>query len=285
MDIGFFSYNSDYGIRPEELAKELESRDFDSFWVGEHTHIPASRKTPFPGGVELPRPYYHFRDPFVSLAAAAAVTKTLKIGTGISLVVQHDPIILAKTVATLDHLSNGRFEFGIGGGWNQEEMENHGYPFKHRWKLLHERIQAMKAIWTEKEASYSGEYINFENIISYPKPTQTPPPPVLMGGATDMSLKRVARYCDGWMPISGRPQSGGPSLQEKIAMLRRQAEEAGRDPASINITTFRGPDWSQPEPDAIRRLEEAGVDRVIFGLPSAKRDTVLPIIDQCAKLI
>ena len=273
MDIGFFSYNSDYGIRPEELAKELESRDFDSFWVGEHTHIPASRKTPFPGGVELPRPYYHFRDPFVSLAAAAAVTKTLKIGTGISLVVQHDPIVLAKTVATLDHLSNGRFEFGIGGGWNQEEMENHGYPFKHRWKLLHERIQAMKAIWTEKEASYSGEYINFENIISYPKPTQTPHPPVLMGGATDMSLKRVARYCDGWMPIDAL--LANPELM--IKKLKDIVKDSGRAPTQISLSVFC---QTNRDSDSIKRYQDAGFTRAIIALPNRDRESILEFIDQ-----
>ena len=201
MDIGFFSYNTEYGIRADELAKELETRGFESLWVGEHTHIPASRETPFPGGGELPKPYYHMSDPFVTLAMAAAVTNNLKLGTGISLVVEHDPIVLAKSVATLDHYSNGRFLFGIGGGWNKEEMENHGYPFERRWKLLRERIEAMKTIWTEEEANYSGEFVEFERIISNPKPAQKPHPPVLMGGATDMSLKRVARYCDGWMPI------------------------------------------------------------------------------------
>ena len=273
MDIGFFSYNSDYGIRPEELAKELESRDFDSFWVGEHTHIPASRKTPFPGGVELPRPYYHFRDPFVSLAVAAAVTKTLKIGTGISLVVQHDPIVLAKTVATLDHLSNGRFEFGIGGGWNQEEMENHGYPFKHRWKLLQERIQAMKAIWTEEEASYSGEYINFEKIVSYPKPTQTPHPPILMGGATDMSLKRVARYCDGWMPIDALLTN--PELM--IKKLQGIIKDSGRDPKQINLSVFC---QTNRDSDSIKRYQDAGFTRAIIALPNRDRETILEFIDQ-----
>ena len=185
----------------------------------------------------------------------------------------------------MDRLSNGRFIFGIGGGWNREEMANHGTRSRSRWRLLRERILAMKEIWTQEEAEFHGEFVNFDKMWAYPKPVQRPHPPILMGGDGPTTFDRVVEYCDGWMPISGRPQSGGPSLQEKIAMLRRQAEEAGRDPASINITTFRGPDGSQPEPDAIRRLEEAGVDRVIFGLPSAERDTVLPIIDQCAKLI
>ena len=201
MKIGFFSYNTDYGVRPDILAKALEERAFDSLWVGEHTHIPAKRETPFPGGIELPRPYYHMMDPMVSLAIAASVTRNLRVGTGISLVVQHDPIVLAKSISTLDHLSNGRFELGIGGGWLKEEMENHGFPFSKRWKLLRERIEAVKEIWDNAQATYSGEFVNFENIISNPKPIQKPHPPILMGGATKNSLKRVARYCDGWMPI------------------------------------------------------------------------------------
>jgi len=285
MDIGVFFFPTHYAIDLTELAVELEQRGFESLLTCEHTHIPASRKTPFPAGGEVPKQYYHTYDPFVALSFAAAVTKTLKIGTGICLVPQHDPFNLAKSVASVDRLSNGRFIFGIGGGWNREEMANHGTRSRSRWRLLRERILAMKEIWTQEEAEFHGEFVNFDKMWAYPKPVQRPHPPILMGGDGPTTFDRVVEYCDGWMPISGRPQSGGPSLQEKIAMLRRQAEEAGRDPASINITTFRGPDGSQPEPDAIRRLEEAGVDRVIFGLPSAERDTVLPIIDQCAKLI
>ncbi len=276
---------TDFSIRPDDLAKLLEDRGFESMWVPEHSHIPADRRSPWPGGAELPQEYWHTYDPFVALTAAAAATTTLKVGTGICLVIERDPIMMAKEVASVDRLSNGRFIFGIGGGWNREEMANHGTRSRSRWRLLRERILAMKEIWTREEAEFHGEFVNFDKMWAYPKPVQRPHPPILMGGDGPTTFDRVVEYCDGWMPISGRPQSGGPSLQEKIAMLRRQAEEAGRDPASINITTFRGPDGSQPEPDAIRRLEEAGVDRVIFGLPSAERDTVLPIIDQCAKLI
>ena len=268
MDFGAMMFCTDFSIRPDDLAKLLEDRGFESMWVPEHSHIPADRRSPWPGGAELPQEYWHTYDPFVALTAAAAATTTLKVGTGICLVIERDPIMMAKEVASVDRLSNGRFIFGIGGGWNREEMANHGTRSRSRWRLLRERILAMKEIWTREEAEFHGEFVSFDKMWAYP------------GG-----LRRAVRYGDGWMPISGRPQSGGPSLQEKIAMLRRQAEEAGRDPASINITTFRGPDGSQPEPDAIRRLEEAGVDRVIFGLPSAERDTVLPIIDQCAKLI
>lgn len=285
MDFGAMMFCTDFSIRPDDLAKLLEDRGFESMWVPEHSHIPADRRSPWPGGAELPQEYWHTYDPFVALTAAAAATTTLKVGTGICLVIERDPIMMAKEVASVDRLSNGRFIFGIGGGWNREEMANHGTRSRSRWRLLRERILAMKEIWTREEAEFHGEFVNFDKMWAYPKPVQRPHPPILMGGDGPTTFDRVVEYCDGWMPISGRPQSGGPSLQEKIAMLRRQAEEAGRDPASINITTFRGPDESQPEPDAIRRLEEAGVDRVIFGLPSAERDTVLPIIDQCAKLI
>jgi probable F420-dependent oxidoreductase len=285
MDFGAMMFCTDFSIRPDDLATLLEDRGFESMWVPEHSHIPADRRSPWPGGAELPQEYWHTYDPFVALTAAAAATTTLKVGTGICLVIERDPIMMAKEVASVDRLSNGRFIFGIGGGWNREEMANHGTRSRSRWRLLRERILAMKEIWTQEEAEFHGEFVNFNKMWAYPKPMQRPHPPILMGGDGPTTFDRVVEYCDGWMPISGRPQSGGPSLQEKIAMLRRQAEEAGRDPASINITTFRGPDGSQPEPDAIRRLEEAGVDRVIFGLPSAERDTVLTIIDQCAKLI
>ena len=285
MDFGAMMFCTDFSIRPDDLAKLLEDRGFESMWVPEHSHIPADRRSPWPGGAELPQEYWHTYDPFVALTAAAAATTTLKVGTGICLVIERDPIMMAKEVASVDRLSDGRFIFGIGGGWNREEMANHGTRSRSRWRLLRERILAMKEIWTREEAEFHGEFVNFDKMWAYPKPVQRPHPPILMGGDGPTTFDRVVEYCDGWMPISGRPQSGGPSLQEKIAMLRRQAEEAGRDPASINITTFRGPGGSQPEPDAIRRLEEAGVDRVIFGLPSAERDTVLPIIDQCAKLI
>jgi len=285
MDFGAMMFSTDYSIRPDDLAKLLEDRGFESMWVPEHSHIPAERRSPWPGGEELPQEYWHTYDPFVALTAAAAATTTLKVGTGICLVIERDPIMMAKEVASVDRLSNGRFIFGIGGGWNREEMGNHGTRFRSRWRLLRERILAMKEIWTQEEAEYHGEFVNFDKMWAYPKPVQRPHPPILMGGDGPTTFDRVVEFCDGWMPISGRPIAGAPSLQEKIAMLRRQAEDAGRDPASINITTFRGPAGSQPETDAIQRLEAAGVDRVIFGLPSAERDTVLPIIDQCAKLI
>ena len=194
--------------------------------------------------------------------------------------VERDPIITAKEVASLDMLSNGRFIFGIGGGWNAEEMGHHGTNFRRRWRLLRERILAMKEIWTKDEPEYHGEFVNFDKMWSYPKPVQKPHPPIIMGGDGATTFDRVIEYCDGWMPIGGR-SSQGPSLPEKIALLKRQAEDSGRDPASISISTF----GTRPESDLIRRMEAMGVDRVVFGLPSERRDTVLAIIDQCAKFI
>ncbi len=281
MDFGAMMFCTDFSIRPDDLAKLLDDRGFESMWVPEHSHIPADRRSPWPGGAELPQEYWHTYDPFVALTAAAAATTTLKVGTGICLVIERDPIMMAKEVASVDRLSNGRFIFGIGGGWNREEMANHGTRFRSRFRMLREQILAMKEIWTQEEAEFHGEFVNFDKMWAYPKPVQRPHPPILMGGDGPTTFDRVVEYSDGWMPISGRPVAGGPSLQEKIVMLRRQAEDAGRDPASINITTFGG----RPDPDSVARFEAAGVDRVIFGLPSAERDTVLPIIDQCAKLI
>ena len=280
MEFGAYMFSTDYSIRPDELARLLEDRGFESMWVPEHTHIPASRQSPWPGGGDLPRMYWHTYDPFVALTAAAAVTTTLKLGTGICLVIERDPIITAKQVASLDSLSNGRFIFGIGGGWNVEEMDNHGTRFRSRWRLLREQILAMKEIWTKDEAEFHGEFVNFDKIWSYPKPVQKPHPPIIMGGAGATTFDRVVEFCDGWMPIGGRAAQGG-SLMEKISLLKQQAEDGGRDPASISITMF----GAKADLDQINRMEEAGVNRVIFSLPSEERDAVLPIIDEYAKFI
>ena len=280
MKFGAYMFSTDYSIRPDDLARLLEERGFESMWVPEHTHIPTSRRSPWAGGEELPKMYWHTYDPFVALTAAAAATTNLKLGTGICLVIERDPIILAKEVASLDRLSDGRFIFGIGGGWNAEEMGDHGTRFRSRWRLLRERILAMKEIWTSDEPEFHGEFVNFDKMWSYPKPIQQPHPPIIMGGDGATTFDRVVEYYDGWMPIGSR-ESQGPSLPEKIAMLKRQAEEAGRDPASISISTF----GTRPDSDLIQRLEAAGVDRVVFGLPSEERDTVLPIIDECTRLI
>src|SRR6185503_1631318 len=233
MHYGVFIFPTDYSIRIDELARAAEERGFESLFVTEHTHIPTSRRSPFAGGGPLPKEYSHTLDPFIGLMAAASVTKNLKVGTGICLVIEHDPITLAKTIASLDLLSNGRFLFGIGAGWNAEEMEHHGTEFKTRFRLLRERVLAMKEIWTKEEAEYHGEYVNFEKSWSYPKPVQTPHPPILMGGDAPTTFDRVVEFCDGWMPIPGR---SGPGLAGKIAELQRRAKEAGRAP--IPVTAF-----------------------------------------------
>ena len=277
MHLGVFSYNTEYGARPDALAKACEDRGFESLWVGEHTHIPAERRTPYPGGDPLPRPYYHMADPFVSLMAAAAVTTTLKIGTGVCLVIEHDPIVLAKTVATLDVWSGGRLILGIGGGWNAEEMEHHGTPFARRWRVLRERVEAMKAIWTQEEASYAGEFVQFERVISYPKPIQHPHPPILFGGATPRGRQRVVDYCDGWIPIDVLIDD----LPAAIADLHRRAENAGRDPASIPVSVFA---FDLPAADHLKRYQDMGVERVVIVSPR-RLDDALPMLDRVAALI
>ena len=280
MKLGAMMFSTDYSIRPDDLARLLEDRGFESMWVPEHTHIPASRQSPWPGGGDLPRDYWHTYDPFMALTAAAGATTNLKLGTGICLMIERDPITTAKEVASLDMLSDGRFIFGIGGGWNAEEMANHGTNFRRRWRVLRENILAMKALWTQEEAEFHGDFVNFDPVWAYPKPVQKPHPPIIMGGDGPRTFDRVVEYCDGWMPISGRP-SQGPSLGEKIAMLRRQAQDSGRDPDAIDVTVF----GSRPDADLIQRLESDGVQRAIFTLPSAEKDEVMPIIDECARLV
>jgi len=277
MRYGLVMFPTDYSIRPDELARAAEERGFESLFFPEHTHIPASRRTPYPAGGELPKEYSHSHDPFVALSMAAAVTKKIKLATGICLVIERDPIVLAKEVASLDLLSGGRVILGIGGGWNVEEMENHGTTFKTRWKLLRERVEAMKAIWQREEGSYRGEFVKFDPIWSYPKPAQKPHPPILLGGHGETALKRVVAYCDGWLPIS---MMAG-DLKKQIGELHRLAGEKGRDPRSISISVF----WVQPDRQAIDAYGEMGAERVIFALPSEGREKVLPIIDGYAKLI
>ncbi len=277
---GAFMFVTDYSIPPDQLGRLLEERGFESMWVPEHTHIPARRQSPWPGGPDLPPEYWHTYDPFVALTAAAAVTTRIKLATGISLIIERDPIITAKEIASLDLISNGRFLFGIGGGWNAEEMADHGTDYRRRWRVMRERILAMKEIWTQEEAEFHGEFVNFDKLWSYPKPVQKPHPPIFMGGDGPTTFDRVVEFCDGWMPIGGRPGSG-PSLAEKIALLKRQAAEAGRDPSALPVTVF----GSRPEADTVSRLEQDGVSRVLFTLPSAEEDTILPLLDDMAGLI
>jgi len=278
MKYGIAMFPTDYAIPIDELARELEARAFESVWLPEHTHIPASRKSPWPGGPNLPREYWHTLDPFVALGAAAVVTKTLKLGTGICLVIERDPILLAKEVASLDHLSQGRVLFGIGGGWNAEEMEHHGTPFAERWKILRERIGALKAIWTQDEAEFHGKYVNFEKLWSYPKPVQKPYPPILMGGAGPHARQRAVDFDGHWIPIGGRAYS--EPIAESLADFRARAEKAGRDPATLTVTIF----GVAPDEPRVSALRDGGVTRAVFFVPSATRDVVLPLLDQYAGL-
>jgi len=276
MKYGLLMFSTDYAIHPADLARAAEERGFESLLFPEHTHIPASRSSPWPGGPTLPKEYWHTNDVFVALAIAAAVTSKIKIGTGICLVVEHDPITLAKQVATLDSLSNGRVLFCIGGGWNREEMANHGTDFTQRWGVLRERIAAMKEIWTREEASYHGEHVDFAPLWSWPKPVQKPHPPILLGTGSARGRQRVVDYCDGWMPIAGRDD-----VLAGIADLRARAEASGRDPASVSVTIF----GAAAERERLESYRKAGVERVVFALPPEGRDTVLPIADKYATLM
>jgi len=277
MHIGVAMFPTDYAVRPDDLARSVEQRGYESLWFPEHTHIPASRRSPWPGGPTLPKEYWHTHDLFVALAAASAVTTRLKVGSGICLLVERDPIVTAKEVASVDFLSGGRLLFGIGGGWNAEEMEDHGTEFRSRWKLLRERVLAMKKIWTEDEASFEGEFVRFPPLWSWPKPVQKPHPPVLLGGHGPRALRRVVDYCDGWMPISVR----GGDLPAGIAELRRIAQEKGRDPRTISVSVYGAP----MDRDALARLRDAGVERCIFALPSADADRVAALLDRGAELV
>jgi probable F420-dependent oxidoreductase len=277
MEIGVFIFATDYTIDIRELATALEERGFESLFLPEHTHIPVSRKTPWPGGGDLPKEYIHTYDPFVALSFAANATKRLKLGTGICLIPQRDPIVTAKCVASLDRLSDGRFIFGIGGGWNVDEMENHGARYETRFKLLRERILAMKAMWTEEEASFHGDYVDFDPIWSSPKPAQRPHPPIFLGGESQYTLGRVIEFCDGWFPRA----SPGFDPVEGMSRLRQAAAEAGRDMASLQMTVFRAPN----DEKALAGYAEAGVTRALLQLPSAGRDEVLALLDRYAPLL
>jgi len=275
MQYGLCTFPTDYSMPFPDLARAAEERGFESIWVAEHSHIPVSRRTPFPGGGDLPKMYYDAMDPFVVLAAAASVTRTLKLATGVCLVIQRDPIQTAKQVASLDQVSGGRFLFGIGAGWNAEEMENHGTRPDERWRVLRERIEAMQAIWTQSKAEYHGRTLDFDPIFQWPKPVQRPHPPIHVGGAFPGAVKRALRYGNGWIPV-GDPIGALARLPE----LRKLAGEAGRDPASIEVSIYYCP----TERELLERLRDAGITRAIFGVPSSPREQVLPLLDRCREL-
>ena len=278
MEFGASIFFTDYSISPVELALALEERGFESLWVAEHSHIPVPRRTPAPGGGELPKRYYEVMDPFVTLSVAAAVTKRLKLGTGVCLIIQRDTIQTAKLVASLDQVSNGRFLFGIGGGWNAEEIENHGTQFATRFKKMREQVEAMKQIWTKSTAEYHGEIVNFSPMSSWPKPVQKPHPPVILGGAFPWAARRAIRYGDGWIPIAG---TGRADPFDYLPRFRQMAEEAGRDPRSLPVTLGGAPE----DADLLKRYRDLGVVRANFPVPPAKADEVLPKLDRLADLM
>jgi probable F420-dependent oxidoreductase len=276
MKFGVTMFPTDYAIPVTELGRACEDLGFESLFFPEHTHIPASRRTPWPGGAPLPLEYSHTLDPFVAMAAVAAVTSTLRVGTGICLVVERDPITLAKEVASVDHLSGGRVLFGIGGGWNHEEMENHGTRPATRWKVLRERVLAMKRIWTDDDAEFHGRYVDFDPVWSWPKPVQKPHPPILVGGDGPRTLQRVVEYGDEWMPISGR---GSADLGARIAELQEMARAAGRGPIPVSLF------GSRAAPEAIEKYGEAGIGRAVFVLPPMPAEDTMPRLKRYAELV
>src|SRR5947208_1717732 len=279
MQVGAAMFFTDYSMAPAELGRALEERGFESVWAPEHSHIPLSRKSSFPSGGELPKQYYDVMDPFVSLTAAAVVTKKIKVGTGVCLVVQRDTIQTAKLVASLDQISGGRFLFGIGGGWNQDEMEDHGTVYATRFKKMREQVEAMKAIWTENKAEYHGDIVNFDTMMTWPKPVQKPHPPVIIGGMFPHAARRALRYGDGWIPHSRRPQY--EDVTDFLPQFRQMAAEAGRDPATVPITV-----WGVGETvDRLQRYRDQGVSRIVVSLPSEPAEKTLPTLDRWAELI
>ena len=279
MDVGVYIFPTDQTIDPIELATTTEGHGFESLWFPEHSHIPTSRVTPW-GGREgappLPDFYARTHDPFVALGACAAVTTTLKLATGICLVAQRDPIHTAKEVASVDSLSKGRMILGVGYGWNKEEMAQHGTAYGRRRDLLRENILAMKALWTQDEASYDGDLVSIEPSWAWPKPTQTPHPPIVLGGAAGpKTAAHIAEFCDGWMPIGGR------NLEAGWAEVRSACEAIDRDPATVEFGVFGAPD----DPEKLEALAEQGLSRAVFTLPQGTRDEVLAELERLAPLV
>jgi probable F420-dependent oxidoreductase len=279
MHFGAAIFFTDYSIGPVELGPALEARGFESLWAPEHSHIPLSRQSPFPQGGDLPKKYYDIMDPFITLSAAAAATERLRVGTGICLVVQRDPIQTAKEVATLDQVSGGRFLFGIGAGWNAEEMADHGTEFGSRFKVMQERVEAMRAIWTKSKPEYRGEFVRFPPMMTWPKPVQKPHPPVIVGGAFPYGARRAIAYGDGWLPHARRPAYG--DVLGLLPEFDKMVAEAGRDRTSVSVSVF----GVAEDVDIVKRYRDAGADRLIFNLPAAKADEVLPVLDRCAALM
>ncbi|HLQ14485.1 MAG TPA: LLM class F420-dependent oxidoreductase [Candidatus Eisenbacteria bacterium] len=271
MKFGVAIFPTDYAISMSELAPTAEAFGFESLWVAEHSHIPVSRLSMRPGGADLPKQYWHTMDPFIALTVAALASKRIRVATGICLLIQRDPIHTAKQVASLDLVSNGRVIFGIGAGWNREEMADHGTDFSTRWKLLRERVEALKAIWTQEEAEYHGDMVNFGPTWSWPKPVQKPHPPILLGGSGPKILERVVRYADGWMPNRG-------DTIERIPELQEMARAAGRGPIPVTV-------YPKPVASEIERMAKAGVERCIYWVPADGRDQALAKLEELGRMI
>ena len=276
MEIGLSIFATADSIHPVRLGREAEARGFESLFFIEHTHIPSSRKTPYPLGGDLPSIYWQAYDPFVGLAQVAAVTTQLRVGTGICLVPEHHPLALAKRIASLDSLSNGRFIFGIGAGWNAEELENHGVKFKDRWAVTRESILAMKEVWTKKDAAFHGRFVNFDAVWSEPKPVQRPHPPILIGASSRQAIERVAEYADGWMPIMG-----SCDMAERLAQLAQACAKRNRDVRKLDVSVFAAP----TAPGELDKLAKLGVRRVILPLPTQDESKILAILDRYAPLV
>jgi probable F420-dependent oxidoreductase len=277
VQLGVTMFGTDQSIRPDELAREAEQRGFVSLYLAEHTHIPLSRRTPPPTGEgTLPDYYSRSFDPFVALAMAAAATDVLRLGTGICLVAQRDPIVTAKVVASLDHLSDGRFVFGIGFGWNEDEIEDHGVAMARRRDVAREHMLAMQRLWADEQASFEGEFVDLPPSWSWPKPVQPPWPPVLIGGAAGPTLfEHVAEYADGWIPI------GGAGVRAALPQLQQAAEARGRDPSTIRVVPF----GTIPDPGKLDYYAGLGIDEVVLRIPVGGRDVVLPVLDDYSRLV
>lgn len=272
MKAGVAHFPTSYSISPSELGPALEERGFESIWVAEHSHIPTSRKTPAPSGGPLAQRYHDTLDPFVFLTALAGHTSSLLLGTGICLVVQRDPIHTAKSAASLDVLSGGRFQFGVGAGWNEDEMNDHGTPLEGRFKLMRERVSAIKAMWTDEVPEFRGDLVDLPPMTINPKPVQNPHPPIHVGGAFPGGARRAVQWGNGWIPIPGR---GEGTLAEQITGMRQMATDAGRDPEEIEVSIYFAP----ADPKTLTELAEAGVDRVAFDLPSVAAPEALDALD------
>lgn len=276
MRFGVTTMLTDRTLRPDELAREAEGHGFDSLWLPEHTHIPVGRETPAPMGEPLPEPYHRLLDPFIALTAAAMATETLRVGTGICLVAQHDPVTLAKEIATLDLLSGGRFSFGVGFGWNREELADHGVAFEDRRDVVRDRLLLMERLWEDEVASYDGEHASVAPSHAWPKPVQSPRPPVVLGvGVGERNVELLVEVADGWLPI------GASGLREHVPVLRHALEDAGRDPDAFEIVPF----GSTPDEGKFAYLRDLGVTEVVINLPSGDRDVLLPALEEAAGVV